>query len=251
MKTQNTNPISRRSALKGIGAMGALSALSSTAMAAASDAPKIKLKKGSVVLFQGDSITDAGRDKKNAEPNSAKALGRGYAAMLAGSLLGEYADLQLKVYNRGISGNKIPDLARRWQKDTIDLKPDVLSILIGVNDLWHQFAFGNKYKATVQDYENGYRELIEKTQKEVPGVQIVICEAFTTRESDDFKPLKQYAAACKKLAAEFNLAFVPFDSLFDDATKAAPAKFWLGDGIHPSVPGHALMADAWREATGV
>ncbi|MFU8848084.1 MAG: SGNH/GDSL hydrolase family protein [Opitutales bacterium] len=241
----------RRQAIKTIGAIGALGALSSTGFAAAKTPSKLKLKKGSVIVFQGDSITDAGRDKSIAEPNDAKALGRGYAAMLAGSLLGQYADLELKVYNRGISGNKIPDLAGRWQQDVIDLKPDVLSILVGVNDLWHQFAFGNKYKATVQDYENGYRELIERAQREVPGVQIVIGEAFTTREAEEFKPLKDYAAVCKKLAAEFKLPFVPFDSIFKSAIQSAPAKFWLGDGIHPSIPGHALMANAWRAATGV
>lgn len=242
----------RRQALKGIGAISVLGALSSTGFAATSKSvSKLKLKKGAVIVFQGDSITDAGRDKSIKEPNAVKALGKGYAAMAAGGLLGQYADLKLKVYNRGISGNKIPDLAGRWQKDVIDLKPDVLSILVGVNDLWHQFAFGNKYKATVQDYENGYRELIERTQREVPGVQIVICEAFTTRDSENFKPLEDYAAVCQKLAAEFNLVFVPFDSMFEKATQSAPAKFWLGDGIHPSTPGHSLMADAWRAATGI
>jgi lysophospholipase L1-like esterase len=251
MKTSNTKLLSRRSALKGLGAIGALGALSSTAWAASKDAPKLQLKKGSVILFQGDSITDAGRDKSISEPNDVKALGKGYAAMVAGGLLGQYADLELQVYNRGISGHKVPDLAGRWQKDAIDLKPDVISILVGVNDLWHQFAFGNKYKATVKDYENGFRELIQRSQREVPGVQLVICEAFTLRNGEDFKPLEEYAAVCKKLAAEFNLIFVPFDSIFEQATKAAPAKFWLGDGIHPSIPGHALMADAWRAAAGI
>lgn len=242
----------RRQALKGIGVISALGALSSTGFAATSKSvSKLKLKKGSVVVFQGDSITDAGRDKGIKEPNDVKALGNGYASMAAGGLLGQYADLGLKVYNRGISGNKLPDLAARWQKDVIDLKPDVLSILVGVNDLWHQFAFGSKYQATVKDYENGYRELIRQTQKEVPGVQIVIGEAFTTRDSENFKPLEDYAAVSKKLAVEFNLVFVPFDAVFKEATKAAPAKFWLRDGIHPSIPGHALMADAWRAATGI
>lgn len=246
-----TGHISRRNALKGMGALGMLGALGSTGAAAPDQVSKIKLKEGAVVVLQGDSITDAGRDKTIEGPNKVKALGKGYAAMVAGGLLGQYSDLELQVYNRGISGNKIPDLAARWQKDVIDLKPDVLSILVGVNDLWHQFAFGNKYKATVQDYEDGYRALIDKTQSEVPGVQIVICEAFTTRTSEHFKSLDEYALVCKKLAAEYNLPFVPFDSVFENATSSAPANFWLGDGIHPSIPGHALMADAWRAATGI
>ena len=242
----------RRQALQGIGALGALGALGSTGLAAPGKPNnRLKLKQGGVLVFQGDSITDAGRDKGKPEPNDVKALGKGYAAMVAGGLLGQYPELELKVYNRGISGNKIPDLADRWQTDTIDLKPDVLSILVGVNDLWHQFAFGSKYQATIKDYEDGYRKLIERTQRDVPGVQIVICEAFTTRTSDHFKPLEKYAAVCKQLAAEYNCPFVPFDSLFESAKQAAPAKFWLGDGIHPSIPGHALMADAWRAATGI
>ena len=240
----------RRQILKGIGGIGALGALCTTGLAAEKSAPKLKLKKGSVIVFQGDSITDAGRDQKITEPNHVKALGNSYAAVAAGGLLGAHPELELKIYNRGISGNKIPDLASRWQKDAIDLKPDVLSILVGVNDLWHTFAFGSKYKATIKDYENGYRELIERTQREVPGVQIVICEAFSLRDSKDFEPLKEFAAVNRKLATEFDLTFVPFQSTFDKATQAAPAKFWLWDGIHPTLPGHALMARTWHAATG-
>ncbi len=251
MKPSQSERLTRRHVLKGVGALGALGAMSSTALAAAKTAPKVTLKEGSVIVFQGDSITDEGRKKEITEPNDTKGLGRGYPAMIAGSLLGQHADLQLKVYNRGISGNKIPDLAARWQRDVIDLKPDVLSILIGVNDLWHQFAFGSKYKATLKDYEDGYRKLIQQTQREVPGVQIVICEAFTLRDSDHFKPLAKYAAVCRKLATELNLPFVPYQSVFDSATRSASQQFWLWDGIHPTVPGHALMASAWRSATGL
>jgi lysophospholipase L1-like esterase len=131
------------------------------------------------------------------------------------------------------------------------LKPDVLSIMIGVNDLWHTFAFGSTYKGTIGDYETGYRALLERTQKEVPGVRIVICEPFTTRTSPEFKPLEQFRAVSKKLADEMHLAFVPFQSLFDEAIKAAPAEFWLGDGIHPSTAGHAIMARKWRQVVGI
>lgn len=252
MKPPSSTPISRRSALKGFGALGALGVLSSTAMAASGHAPKIKLKKGSVILFQGDSITDAGRDKNIAEPNNSKALGKGYAAMVAGSLLGQYADLELKVYNCGISGNKIPDLAGRWQEDTLNLKPDVLSILIGINDLWHTVAFGSKYKGTVDDYEAGFRKLIEQTQSELPDVQIVMCEPFTLRAWPAFDP---YIERATKLAKEFKLTWVPFHSIFDKAADSVGEErdtaFWLWDGIHPTIPGHALMADAWRAATGL
>jgi lysophospholipase L1-like esterase len=243
--------ISRRSLLQSSLAVAAFGAFNNSTLAAEQAAGKIQLKPGSVILFQGDSITDAGRNKSVELPNDEKSLGKGYPMLAAGELLRAYPDKKLQIYNRGISGNKIPDLAERWDKDTLAIKPDILSILIGVNDLWHTFAFGNKYKATVADYESGYRALLERTKKEVPGVQIVICEPFTTRTSDDFKPLADYRAVSQKLAKEMSLPLVPFQAAFDEAVKVAPASFWLTDGIHPSPAGHDLMVEVWRKAVGV
>lgn len=246
-----SHSISRRSLLHGatsLGVLGALGAAASRASAATEAKPP---KKGAVILFQGDSITDAGRDKKVLDANHSKALGQGYPALAAGELLGAYPDLELKIFNRGISGHKVPDLAARWQADTIDLKPDLLSILIGVNDLWHTLAFGKTYKGTVEDYETGYRALLERSRKEIPGVRIVVCEPFTTRTSDDFKALANYRAVARKLADELKLTFVSFQSVFDSAVRAAPGEFWLWDGVHPTPAGHALMLQAWREVVGI
>ena len=251
MNPHDPSSPSRRAWLQGALGLGALGTLASPSRAEASSAAKLPLKKGDVILFQGDSITDDGRDKGVTDANHGKALGKGYAAMATGQILFAHPGLELKCYNRGISGHKIPDLAGRWDKDTVALKPAVLSILIGVNDLWHTFAFGNKYKATVADYESGYRELIQRSLTEIPGVTIVICEPFTTRTSDDFKSLAGYREVSRKLADEMKLPFVPFQSLFDEAVKAAPAEFWLWDGIHPSPAGHALMARQWREVVGI
>ncbi len=243
---------SRRAWLQGAAAVGALGTIRGASAAEASwKPPMLALEPGRVILFQGDSITDSGRDKKILEPNNGKALGKGYAAMAAGEILAAHPDLKLNCFNRGISGNKIPDLAARWEEDAINLKPAVLSILIGVNDLWHTFAFGNKYKATVADYETGYRELIDRSLEKIPRVKIVICEPFTTRTTDDFKVLADYRAVAKKLADEKKLSFVPFQSLFDDAVQAAPAEFWLWDGIHPSMAGYAVMVRMWREVVGI
>src|SRR6266545_7934121 len=94
--------------------------------------------KGSVILFQGDSITDSGRNRDSADPNAAGALGNGYPLLVASAVLAARPDGGLRFYNRGISGNKVPDLQQRWTTDTVDLYPDVLSILIGVNDFWHK-----------------------------------------------------------------------------------------------------------------
>lgn len=249
--SNQTPSISRRRLLQGGLSVGTLSALGNPASADQARPPAPGLPQGAVILFQGDSITDAGRKSEVLDANDNKGLGTGYAAILAGLLLADYPDRGLRIHNRGISGNKIPDLAARWDRDAVALKPHILSIMIGVNDLWHTFAFGNKYKATIDDYEAGYRALIERSQKEIPGVRIVICEPFTTRTSDDFKPLAQFRAVSKKLADAMKLTFVPFQSMFDEAVKAAPAGFWLWDGIHPSTAGHAIMARKWREVTGI
>ena len=247
----NPSTTSRRNILRGTASLGALGAMGSLARAEVPSSNKPTLEKGAVIVFQGDSITDEGRKKDVLEPNDNKALGKGYAAMAAGHILLANPGMDIKCYNRGISGNKVPDLAARWDQDTVALKPDILSILIGVNDLWHTLAFGKTYKGTIQDYEAGYRALIERSQKEIPGVRIVICEPFTTRTTDDFKPLAEYRAVSRKLADEMKLTFVPFQSLFDEAVKSAPAEFWLWDGIHPSAAGHAVMAHAWRESIGI
>lgn len=208
---------------------------------------------GGTVLFQGDSITDAGRDKKRQLPNDASSFGNGYALMAGAALLNELADKKLTVYNRGISGNKVYQLRDRWQKDCLDLKPDILSILIGVNDYWHKRS-GN-YDGTVEVYENDFRALLKRTKQALPNTQLVICEPFSLTGGsaigegwqDEFEPYRQVA---RKLAKEFDTLFVPFQSIFDEAIKHAPATYWSGDGVHPSMAGAQLMASAWLEVVG-
>lgn len=216
-------------------------------------ADAVDIKQGTVILFQGDSITDAGRDRKAKDPNNFAALGRGYPLWIAGALLADHPGADLKVYSRGISGNKVPDLAARWQEDAIALKPDVLSILIGVNDIWHKL--NGRYEGTVEDYETGYRELLERTLKELPGVRLVICEPFVLRcgavNERWFPEFDQRRAVAKKLADELKLLFVPFQAMFDTATQKAPPAYWAADGVHPTIAGHALMAKTWREVVGI
>jgi lysophospholipase L1-like esterase len=226
---------------------GALAAAASTATA--QSAAKAELKPSSVVLFQGDSITDAGRNRGAERANDGSGLGQGYPLFLAAALLADHPKAQLKVHNRGISGNRVPDLAARWQKDALDLKPAVLSILVGVNDIWHKLN-GN-YKGTVADYETGYRELLKRTLEALPEVRIVICEPFVLRcgaiNDRWFPEFDERRAVAKKLAEEFKLTFVPFQAMFDEAAKLAPPAYWAGDGVHPTLAGHALMAKTWRK----
>ena len=206
--------------------------------------------KGDVVLLQGDSITDAGRDKKREDnANDVRALGSGYALFIASQLLGEPADAGLKVYSRGISGNKVFQLAERWDKDCIALKPNALSILIGVNDIWHKLD--GKYNGTVEIYERDYRALLTRTQQALPGIRLVICEPFVLRTgavSDKWFPeFDGYRAAARRVATDFHAVFVPFQAMFDEAVKSAPPAYWAGDGVHPTIAGAGLMARTWLD----
>jgi len=209
----------------------------------------IQLKKGSIILFQGDSITDMGRNhEKEDKANDQQMLGNGYPLFAAASLLAKYADKDLKIYNRGISGNKVFQLAERWPQDCLSLEPDVLSILIGVNDYWHKIK--NGYNGTLETYATDYRTLIARTQKEFPQIQIVVCEPFLihggTVLDDTWEPnFKAYREAAKTVANEFKATFIPFQSVFNEALKKAPAAYWGPDGVHPALPGAQLMAQAW------
>jgi lysophospholipase L1-like esterase len=214
---------------------------------------KSLLERGQTILFQGDSITDAGRDRKlGGEVNSQKPLGNGYAWLAAAQLLVSTPDAGYKVFNRGISGNKVHQLAERWQADCLELKPDVLSILIGVNDFWHMK--NKQYDGTVEKYETDYRELVKRTKDALPKVQLVICEPFLLECGvvkgewpGEFAP---YRAAARRAATEAGATFVPFQSMFDIAAKVAPPEVWAKDGVHPSPSGAALMAHAWLTAIG-
>ena len=216
---------------------------------------KITLKKDSVILFQGDSITDCGRKKESITCNNIDQLGLGYALFTATSLLSKHADVQPKIYNRGISGNKVFQLRERWEIDALSFMPDVLSILIGVNDYWHSLSSG--YKGTVQIYENDLRNLLKYTKEKLPKVQLVLCEPFALSGGSAitdgawFPMFNEYRVSLKKLAAEFDTVFVPFQSAFDEAIKVAPTTYWSSDGVHPDLPGRQLMAEVWMKATGL
>lgn len=214
----------------------------------------IELKQGARILFQGDSITDAGRNKSAevaSRANSADSLGRGYAVLAAAKTLKEFASLEPKIYNRGISGNKVFQLQDRWQSECLDLKPDVLSILIGVNDFWH--TYNKKYDGTIEIYENDYRKLLTETMQALPDVRLIIGEPFAINGvnavTDQWFPaFDAYRAVAHKLAVEFDAVFIPYQSIFDKACEEAPKSWWTGDGVHPTLAGAELMANAWFEA---
>ncbi|MCD8262861.1 MAG: SGNH/GDSL hydrolase family protein [Tannerellaceae bacterium] len=217
--------------------------------------PGIKLSDNSIILFQGDSITDCNRDRNNGNFNAIEQLGNGYVLFIASQLLDKYASKQLKIYNRGISGNKVYQLRERWEQDCLALQLDVLSILIGVNDHWHSLS--GEYKGTAADYERDYRELLTYTKEKQPAIQLVICEPFVVEggasiEKEKWFPaFNEYRAIARRLADEFNAIFVPFQAAFDEALKKAPARYWAYDGVHPDLPARQLMADVWMKVTGL
>ena len=205
---------------------------------------------GTVVLFQGDSITDAGRDRAVADPNAARALGSGYPLLAASAALAAHPDRGLRFYNRGVSGNKVPDLAARWAADTVALAPDVLSILIGVNDFWHKLSGG--YTGTVEDYEHQYVALLDETRRSLPHVRIIVLEPFVLRcgavDNRWFPEFDQRRAAAERVAEHAAATFVPLQAAFDDLSHRRASEYWAVDGVHPTPAGHAVIAERWRRA---
>jgi lysophospholipase L1-like esterase len=204
------------------------------------------------ILFQGDSITDGGRGRNN-DPNHV--LGYSYAFLIAAKYGAELPERQLTFFNRGISGNKVPDLINRWQKDAIDLKPTVVSILIGVNDIWHTLNDGKE--VSVEKYEAGYDQLLTETRAALPDAKIILLEPFitpgraTSPKWDVWQEhLKKFQAAVAKLGAKHNAPVVKLQAAFDAACQKAPAEYWVWDGVHPTYAGNQLIADEWvRVAT--
>ena len=202
------------------------------------------------VLFQGDSITDCGRARDGNPVNGG--LGGGYATFIAAALLAARPADELKFLNRGISGNRIVDLYARIKSDTTNLKPDVLSILIGVNDTWHEF--GSQNGVSVPKYERVYRQFLAEVREALPAIRFVLCEPFVLGcgvvTKDWVAEMDQRRAVAKTLAKEFDAIFVPFQQMFDAALKESPPAYWAADGVHPTIAGHQRMAQAWLNAVG-
>jgi lysophospholipase L1-like esterase len=198
------------------------------------------------ILFQGDSITDGNRGRTS-DPNHI--MGHGYAFSIASRLGADYPERNLKFINKGISGNTVLDLTKRWQQDTLDLKPDVLSILVGVNDVFFRLKNNDTSQS---NFEQEYKTLLDQTRTASPNVLLVLGEPFVlpvgmvkenlNRWTSEIEPRQQIV---RKLAADYNAVFVGYQEIFTKACERAPADYWIWDGIHPTVPCHELMAKAW------
>ena len=193
-----------------------------------------QFKENSIILFQGDSITDCGRDREDQE-----SLGEGYVNLITEAVVDRNSQSNLKFINRGISGDKIRDLHLRWDMECIDLKPDMLSILIGVNDT---------LITPVELFEEEYRMLLKRTT-EALNAEIILCEPFlllgdTNAYRDDLNPKIE---TVHMLSEEFNTLLLPLDKIFREACSLHPPEYWAPDGVHPTPAGHALIAKSWIE----
>jgi len=195
------------------------------------------------VLFQGDSITDANRDRGNAA-----GMGSGYAMMTAAWFSASHPGKKVSFMNRGVSGDRAKDLVARWRPDCLDLKPSMVSIMIGINDVWRRYD-GND-PTSPEDFERDYRFILDQTVRS--GAKLVLLEPFVLPVPEDRKrwreDLDPKISVVHGLAKEFGAILVPLDRLFMEACRSRPPEFWAADGVHPSPAGHALISQAWLSA---
>ncbi len=201
-----------------------------------------QIEEGSLVLFQGDSITDAGRDYS--DPLS---MGDGYAQMAAS----RFDDSGIRFLNRGISGNRAVDLQLRWDRDCLALKPDWVSIMIGVNDAWRRYDSNDP--TSCDSFTQSYRDILTRTRDQL-GARLIILEPFVLPVSsyiESFRAdLDPKIEATRLLAGEFDAIYAPLDTLFTQAISTHRPEYWSQDGVHPTPAGHQLIAEAWLKAVG-
>jgi acyl-CoA thioesterase-1 len=209
---------------------------------------QLEIKPGQTVLFIGDSITDAGRTLRSYKP-----FGFGFVHFIANYLLAKYPTYNLKIINRGISGNTIRDLKSRWKKDTLDHKPDILSILIGVNDVWRQFATEDELPHAVQleEYESTYRQILNETKQKCSS-RLVICQPFMFCDDSAnpmFARLRDYIETVDRITKEYDCLLIPFQNQIDALIKQVPPQKWSADSVHPELWAHSWLAQQWLNVT--
>lgn len=197
------------------------------------------------VLFQGDSITDMDRDRSNI-----RNMGNGYPLFVASNFRADNPKFDIDFFDLGISGNRVSDLRDRWQTDCLDLYPDVLSVLIGINDTWRKYD--SNLPSEFGEFESIYRSLLEDARRENPDIKIIIMEPFVLHVSEERaswrEDLDPRIQAVRRVAKDYADAFIPLDGLLNAAAIDTCPEQWAPDGVHPSSDGAALIARYWLEA---
>jgi len=219
------------------------------------------------ILYIGDSITDGnwgGGNGSSAERNhwdQNHLFGSGYVYLCVAHYTGKYPEKNFTFYNRGISGHTLKDLENRWKEDVLELRPDVLSILVGTNDI-HYLLEAKGSSFDWDEWEKRYRRLLDQVQEENPAVRILIGSPFVLKagwsgEAENWPQRKEWidecAGICEKIAADYQAIFLPFHRLFEELqnTYTVAPEYWMWDGIHPTPAGHQRMAELWIEKAGL
>ncbi|MGN0867191.1 MAG: SGNH/GDSL hydrolase family protein [Oligosphaeraceae bacterium] len=205
------------------------------------------------LIFMGDSITDCGRLTSGGAGYPTGLWGPGYPGLVASRLLADRPAEHWNILNQGISGNRVVDLYARWKRDCLNLKPDILSILVGINDLWHEKTCQDGVE--IPRFAQFYRMLLEWTRTTLPEIRLVLMEPFAGLMGDVqaewLEDVDQRCQIVRQLAREFGAALVPTREILQNALREAPVEYWLVDGVHPAPPFHQRLADAWLQATGL
>ncbi|MDF2838102.1 MAG: lipolytic protein family [Paenibacillus sp.] len=204
------------------------------------------IEENAVVVFQGDSITDAGRNRETGAD-----LGWGYANLVTSLFTNQYPQKRAQFLNRGISGDRVVDLERRWEADCLALAPTWVSVYIGINDTWRRYDSNNPLGT--EEYAETYRRLLTQV-KERTSANLILVEPFVLPVNEQQKKWREDLApkiqAVRELANEFKAPYVPLDGLFAAAATTTGPEYWAPDGVHPSPAGSALIAKAWLRAVG-
>ena len=199
------------------------------------------------ILFQGDSITDCHRDR-----NDPAGMGEGYA-MLAAKLLEKKHPGQFRFVNRGISGDRSVDVYERRQADIFDVKPDYISILMGINDVWHGVTHDRG--VDIDTYLEVYDSLLTEIREKLPGTKVMLMEPFinegtaTQEQMEVFEEgVAMRSEAVQLLCAKHDLPFLSLQFDLYGLEEQHPAGYWTLDGVHPTLDFHQYMAEKWVKA---
>jgi lysophospholipase L1-like esterase len=207
---------------------------------------------GSLFLFQGDSITDGGRGRTD---DMNHILGHSYAYLISAKLGEKYAEKNWRFVNKGISGDRTVDLYARLEEDALVLEPDIISIMVGTNDVGEYFFdFSSKCGISAEKYERVYQAILDEIKHRKSGTTIVLCEPFVlpvgiVKEHWDkwWPEVEKRQQIVRNLAQKQNAIFVPLQNIFDKACKRQQPNYWIWDGIHPTPWGHSLIAGEWMK----
>lgn len=224
-------------------------ALLTAPILSADEVSRPALASNATVVFIGDSITDGGRARTGSDYNHT--MGQGYAFIVAAQLGARLPERNVTFVNRGIGGDRVIDLAARWKTDVLELKPDVLSVLVGIND-----TLGARGE-TLEQFAATYERLLRETLAALPKVRIVLGEPFLlpvgkyqANYAATLAEVKRRQEIVADLAAKYGLPLIRYQAVFDAACARAPAAHWSWDGVHPHYAGHGLMAEAWLKTVG-